>query len=213
MTNSWQLRHTPREALTPRQSGVLDALVDLFLAQGFRDLGLDDMAAHVRCSKSTLYSLAGSKEQLVARCVEHFFRRAAEHVEARVAAEPSPVGRVREYLLAVAAELDAASDVFLDDVADNPATRHSYERHTQIAANRVRDLVGAASELDPVRSRFLGELAAATMDAIERGGVTQRTGLSHAEAYAELATVVLAAADAAPPRPTRPAARRLRSAR
>lgn len=191
-TPSW-----PGEAedLTGRRGELLDRLTDLFLARGFRGSTLGDVAAELSCSKSTLYALAASKEQLAARAVEHFFRRAAGRVEADVARRRSPAARVREYLLGVAGELAAASPTFLADVASNALTRASYERHTAIAADRIRSLVAAGVEsgdfrsVDPV---FLGEVVAAAMDAIERGGITSRTGLTHAEAYAQLAALVLA---------------------
>ena len=41
---------------------------------------LDDLATHLRCSKSTLYALASSKEQLAVRVVTHFFRGAADRI-------------------------------------------------------------------------------------------------------------------------------------
>jgi AcrR family transcriptional regulator len=180
--------------LSPRQQAVLDAVVDLILRQGFSSLSLDDLAVRARCSKSTLYTLAGSKEQLVARCVEHYFRRAAARIEEQVARRRTSATRLRTYLSAVAEELDAASEAFLGDVAAHEATRRSYQNHTHAAAERVRQIVSdgiAAGEFDPVHARFLGEVTAAAMDAIERGGITERTGLSHSQAYAELAALTL----------------------
>ena len=182
-------------ALSTRKEEVLDAIVDLLLREGFRDLGLDQIASTAQCSKSTLYALARSKEQLVDLCVERYFRRAAVRIDEQVTRRRSAAGRVRTYLLAVAHELEEASDAFLADVAENDLTRRTYERHTHIAADRIRDLVAegiSAGAFDPVHARFLGEVTAAAMDAIERGRITSRTGLTHAAAYAELATLVLA---------------------
>ena len=48
-----------------RRAELLDELVTLFLAEGFGALTLDELARRLRCSKSTLYGLAASKEQLV----------------------------------------------------------------------------------------------------------------------------------------------------
>jgi AcrR family transcriptional regulator len=213
MTERRAARPEPR--LSRRQSAVLDTLVDLFLARGFRDLGLDDITSAARCSKSTLYALADSKEQLVVRCVEHYFRRAAERIEVEVARHRSPTTRLQAFLLAVAHELDAASDAFLADVAAHDLTRRSYERHTRIAADRVREIVSAgiaAGEFDAVHARFLGEVTAAAMDAIERGGITERTGLTHSAAYAELAKLTLATLGVTRERGGRGAGRARRSA-
>ena len=75
---------SPREALalgtsrrlTARQRALLADLEALFLAEGFAAFTLDDLAGRLRCSKSTLYALAPSKEQLAVKVVTHFFRGA-----------------------------------------------------------------------------------------------------------------------------------------
>ena len=82
---------SPTRRGAARHSELLDALVDLLLAEGFAHLTLDELAGRLRCSKRTLYALAGSKEQLVRAVVVHFFERATTRVEAAVAA----VGRAR----------------------------------------------------------------------------------------------------------------------
>ncbi len=86
---------------TRRRTELFDALVALLLAEGFAHLTLDDIAARLRCSKSTLYTLAASKEQLVQVATVHFFRSATEFVEARVAATTGARDRIAAYLSAV----------------------------------------------------------------------------------------------------------------
>ena len=61
---------------TRRRTELFDALIALFLDEGFAHLTLDDIAGRLRCSKSTLYTLAGSKEQLVRAATVQFFRQA-----------------------------------------------------------------------------------------------------------------------------------------
>ena len=68
--------------LTRRQAELLDQLEELFLAEGFARFTLEDLAVRLHCSKSTLYALAGSKEQLAQRVIKHFFRKATDAVEA-----------------------------------------------------------------------------------------------------------------------------------
>ncbi|MGB3699324.1 MAG: helix-turn-helix domain-containing protein, partial [Gordonia sp. (in: high G+C Gram-positive bacteria)] len=55
----------PTEFATRRRLELFDEIVALFLAEGFGRLTLDELAARLHCSKSTLYTLAGSKDQLV----------------------------------------------------------------------------------------------------------------------------------------------------
>jgi len=123
--------------LTRRQAELLDQLEGVFLAEGFGRFTLDDLALRLRCSKSTLYALAGSKEQLAARVIRHFFRKATEAVETRTATEEDPALRVTAYLTAVAQALAPASRAFYRDLDGFAPGRAVYEQNTAIAAVSV----------------------------------------------------------------------------
>jgi AcrR family transcriptional regulator len=179
---------------TRRQSELLDRLLSLFLTQGFSRFTLDDLAAELRCSKTTLYALAPSKEQLAVEVVKHYFKNATAEVESAVAKQTRHDRRIAAYLNAVADALRPASRTFLDDVATFAPARSVYERNTRIAADRVRSLIeeGIASRaFRQVHIGFAAEMVAHTMQAIQRGDIARRTGLSDAEAYRELASFVL----------------------
>ncbi|BBZ27353.1 TetR family transcriptional regulator [Mycolicibacterium madagascariense] len=185
-----------RPDLTPRRVTLFDALVDLFLSRGFAHLTLEDMASRLRCSKSTLYTLADSKEQLVRVATVHFFRRATEDVEARVAAESGARERITAYLSAVGVALGAASDRFMSDLDAFAPAREVYQQNTHIAARRVQELIDegvAAREFRSVHAGFAADLAATMMVRIQQGGVRAATGLDHAHAYHELAALLTAA--------------------
>jgi len=177
---------------TARQADLFDALLGIFLAEGFAHFTLADLAGRLRCSKSTLYALAHSKEQLAVAVARYFFRAAAERIERDVAAaaSTSPAETVGAYLGGVARELRPASPAFRRDLAANPATRAEYERNTRIAARRIRELVGAgvaAGVFRWVDAAFVGQAATAVMVEIQRGDMGAATGLSDADAYAALA--------------------------
>jgi AcrR family transcriptional regulator len=179
---------------TRRQSELLDRLLSLFLTQGFSRFTLDDLAAELRCSKTTLYALAPSKEQLAVEVVKHYFKNATAEVESAVGKQTRPDRRIAAYLNAVADALRPASRTFLDDVATFAPARSVYERNTRIAADRVRTLIeeGIASKaFRQVDIGFAAEMVAHTMQAIQRGDIARRTGLTDAEAYRELASFVL----------------------
>ncbi len=108
--------HRPPAFGTRRRGELFDALLTLFLAEGFAHLTLDDIAARLRCSKGTLYTLAGSKEQLVHAVTVHFFRRATDDVEQRVSAASGARERITAYLTAVGAALEVASERFMTDL-------------------------------------------------------------------------------------------------
>ena len=180
---------------TARRTQLFDDLVRLFLAEGFARLTLDDIAARLHCSKSTLYTLAGSKDQLVRAATVHFFRGATATVEGKVAQVSGARQRIIAYLSAVGDALDAASDQFMADLDDCDPAREVYESNTRIAARRVQELIGdgvAAGDFRDVHAAFAADIAAATMVRIQQGRVRASTGLDDARAYYELAAILTA---------------------
>ena len=171
-------------------------LVDLVLTQGFRHLTVDQVAAELNCSKRTLYALAASKEQLAVLAVRHFFKRSTDQVEAAIARTRAPARRVTRYLEAVAEALRPASRAFRDDVASFRPAAEIYEQNTLTAARRVRELIDEGTRAGAFRqvpAAFVSEVVTATMRRITSGEITTATGLSDAEAYSELARLVVAA--------------------
>lgn len=182
--------------LTSRQTHLRDALVDLVLAQGFSHLTMDDFAAQLNCSKRTLYALASSKEQLAVLAVRHFFKRATEQVEAAIVRTRAPANRVTRYLEAVAEALRPASRAFRDDLASYGPATEIYEQNTLTAARRVGELIDEgtrAGAFRRVHAAFVSEVVTATMRRVTSGEIAAATGLSDAEAYSELADLVVAA--------------------
>ncbi|SEP12982.1 TetR/AcrR family transcriptional regulator [Trujillonella endophytica] len=180
--------------LTARQAELLDQLEALFLAEGFTGFTLDDLVVRLRCSKSTLYTLAGSKEQLAARVVRHFFRKAAATVEAQAVDEDDPALRVTAYLTAVARALAPAGPAFRRDLERFAPGREVYERHTALAAERIRELVAegvAAGRFRQVHPALVADTVTTLMFRIGRGETGRATGLSDAAAYRELAALLL----------------------
>jgi len=177
-----------------RREELLDDLVELFLREGFLGLGVGDLAARLRCSRSTLYLVAQSKEQIVLAVLRHFFRGAADRIEAKVATEPDAGVRLAVYLRAVARELAPASAAFYADVAAYLPGREIYAENTRHAARRVQQLVAAgvaAGAMRPVDAAFVGSAVATVMTAIQNGEIGEATGMADAAAYESLADLVM----------------------
>lgn len=186
----------------PRKSVILDGLVDLFLSEGFLEFGIEDFASRMKCSKSTLYEIAPSKEQLIAVIVRAFFKRATEQVELTVASHIDPIERLGAYLEAIAYELAPASDVFYADVQEFGPAREIYSQNTAIAARRVHELVQAAQRPDhTINAAFIGAVTAQVMESIQRGEMEALTGLDDAVAYSLLADLVVQGVTSAPKKP------------
>jgi AcrR family transcriptional regulator len=185
---------TPATGLTRRQAELLDQLEALFLAEGFARFTLEDLAVGLHCSKSTLYALAGSKEQLAQRVIKHFFRKATDAVEASTVTVRDPGLRVTAYLAAVAAALAPAGPAFHRDLDSFGPGREIYERNTALAAERVRELISdgvAQGRFRDVHPALVADTVTTLMFRIGRGDTARATGLDDAAAYRELAALLL----------------------
>lgn len=178
------------DEISGRTADLRDALIDIVLAEGFADLQMSDLATRLSCSKSTLYAIAPSKEQLIVSTVRTFFRRATERVEAAVEPGASASDRIHAYLTAVAIELAPASPRFFADLERFAPAGDIYRQNTEIAARRVQELVVEAAP--GIDAAFLGAVARLVMESIHRGDVSRATGLDDSAAYRSLAGLILA---------------------
>ena len=180
--------------LSARRADLIARLQKLFLAEGFAAFSIGDLTDRLHCSRTTLYALAPSKEQLVLTVVRAYFRAAAEHIEARVAEADGPREKLAVYIEAVAAELQPVSAEFFADLAEFGPGNDVYQENTRYAAHRVQTLVTdgvKAGALRPVDASFVGAAVAQVMGAIQRGEIQAGTGLDAAAAYRNLADLIL----------------------
>ncbi len=184
----------PADVLTRRQAELLDELETLFLGEGFARFTLDELALRLHCSKSTLYTLAGSKEQLALRVIRHFFRKATAAVEQQTISEDDPGRRVTAYLTAVARALSPAGPQFRRDLDRFAPGREIYEQNTAAAADRVRTLIAegvALGRFRDVHPGLVADTVTTLMLRIGRGETARATGLDDAAAYRELSALLL----------------------
>jgi AcrR family transcriptional regulator len=188
--------HAPdaRRQPTARQRALLAELEALFLAEGFIAFTLDELAARMHCSKSTLYALAPSKEQLAVKVVAHFFKGAAGQIEGRIADIADAREVIGEYLAGVSEYLNRASPKFMADINEFAPARATYELNSRAAAGRIREFI-AKGVADGVfrdgHASLIAEMAGVLIEAIQTGVVGSRTGVSDAEAFTALAELLL----------------------
>lgn len=189
-------RSTPREArarrrrggTSPRQQRILDDIEALFLAQGFLRFTTDEIARRLRCSKTTLYRIAPTRDRLYEMIVERFLRRVRDRgLEAtRSAADWSAalVGLLR-------AGVEGARDVSWDFVADmreHPLTNRCLHMHQTQRAADVEKLLevgirhGAFRDMHP---KMVARSLLTLIDRIFESDFLESVGLSLAEAYDE----------------------------
>lgn len=180
-----------------RREVLLDRLIPLFVSEGFLDCGLEDMARKARCSKSSLYIIGDTKNQIIVAVVRAFFRRATASIAGSVDPNTTPVARIHRYLTLIAESLAPASPRFFEDLDAYAPARDIYQQNTRIAADIVRALVlEAMGPSSPVDAEFVGMVAGLVMNAIHRKEVEAQTGLDDASAYRALATLIVAGVSA-----------------
>jgi AcrR family transcriptional regulator len=185
-----------RELDSGRREELLTRLQELVLSEGFARLTVDDLAARLHCSKSTLYAISTSRESLVATAIKHFFRDATASIEAQVRDIDDPAARIASYLAGVGTEMRRMSPACYEDMVSSDLTAEIYAVNSAAAARRVREFVRDGVDsgaFRAVHAAFVAEAVALLIDGIQHGVLLNRTGLSSGDAYAELSDLVLAA--------------------
>lgn len=187
-------RGAARKPLTARQQALLTDLEQLFLAKGFIEFTLDDLAAQLSCSKSTLYALAPSKEQLATRVVRGFFKGAANTIEQRIEGRTDAREVIATYLAGISEELHRASVAFMRDIADFPPARAEYELNSRAAAERISAFIAdgvRSGVFREVHAGLIAEMVGVLVEAIQTGTIRERAGVADAEAFGALAELLL----------------------
>jgi AcrR family transcriptional regulator len=69
------------------RDGILEGAFELFLAQGYSDTTLSEIARHANVSVSNIYNYFSSKLEIVSAIYEPWFEQQLEHLFGKVAAE------------------------------------------------------------------------------------------------------------------------------
>lgn len=184
----------PARTPTRRQRALLAELEELFLTEGFVEFTLDDLAGRMRCSKSTLYAIAASKEQLAVKVVGHFFQGAADRIETKIAGSSDARELIEIYLAGVSEQLNRASTRFMRDVASFPPARSVYEMNSEAAAERIRSFIAkgvADGVFREVHATLIAEMVGMLIEGIQTGVLGARAGVADAEAFSALSGLLL----------------------
>jgi AcrR family transcriptional regulator len=189
-------RTSPRRRTvdTARLQELLAQAGDIVLAEGFTSITMDQLAQRLGCSKATLYSVAGTKDQLVQTITRHFFNTAAEEIEQAVATQSDPAQRIRTYLAGVGEAMRRHSPAFYDDMVSYEPTARIYRRNSETAARRVHQMIDdgvQAGSFRNVNGPFAAQVVALAIDAVQSGDLLHTTELSAADAFTELGDLLL----------------------
>lgn len=192
--------HRSREALGgrrsdhPRRERMLDDLEEIFLGEGFSTLTIDELCRRLSCSKTTLYTVARTREQIVQAVVRHFFAKATAAVEAQLNPGANPAERIVNYLAGVGAAMHRNSYAFYEDMVTYEPTAAIYRLNSQAAAQRVGEMIEEGVRDGSFRAAdaaLAGLTVAYLMDGVQSGEVLDATGLDAGDAFTELGQLLI----------------------
>ncbi|AKK04113.1 TetR/AcrR family transcriptional regulator [Corynebacterium epidermidicanis] len=183
---------TPTTPLTPRQRQLFDALLTQFLKNGFATFTIDSAARELHCSKSTMYSLGATRDEIIRRILVSFFKEVTRRTDAQLTHNTSPKVALERYFTAMSAALEPASLAFLRDLSTVEVAREIYATNTQAATEKITNLIErgvAEGEFRTVNSSFLAHLISAAMQHIQTSAATPE--VNAVDAYRELGQLVI----------------------
>jgi AcrR family transcriptional regulator len=154
----------PGSSLTQRQEQILDHLEGIFREEGFRKLTIGELAKRLACSRSTLYAIAPTKEELFLLVADRLLRRSGSEGESRGRGLQRPSARLDAYLEGTAAQFTSVRRAFMRDVLSYAPARRLYESHQRYFISHLRTLVEAGIEAGEFSSDIDPRLAAEALD-------------------------------------------------
>ncbi|MBU3067755.1 TetR/AcrR family transcriptional regulator [Nocardia sp. NEAU-G5] len=192
---------TVRRMSEERRDEILQRLENIILAEGFAALTIDEIAGRLQCSKSTLYGVAPSREQLIIKTFERVFRVRAEKIDRQARAAGAPRERIINHINGVRDEMATLSRACYTDMRAFEPADDLYRRNAHASADRLREFIDEGisdGSFRPANAEFLGLAVNLLLEAVLDGTFADRLQLSDADAYVEITTLILHALSAPP---------------
>lgn len=132
----------------------------VFLREGLRSIRIGQLAAEARCSRSTLYELAPSKEELLLLVLDRIMRRIERRGSDAIKRQREPVEQIRAMFDSGALDFAPLGATFMEAVQDYPPARWLFDQHLQSARSVLEGLIEDAISLRqfcPVNARVVAE--------------------------------------------------------
>lgn len=145
-----------------RREELIDGVMEIIADRGFSAVPTSQLARELRCSESTLYKIASSKDGLVILAITRWGERTLAEIESRAASGATASEQARLYFRAGAVALHPLSLAFFADIERLESTRPVW-RTTVVDPyiDRFVELVRLAEEageVRPVNAVFLAEV-------------------------------------------------------
>jgi AcrR family transcriptional regulator len=181
---------------------VLDVVEAVFLREGIQAVRIGQLALEASCSRSTLYELAASKEDLLLLVLDRMMRRIMRRGADAIEAAGDPLDRVRAMLTSGALDFAGLGPRFLDAVRQHPPARLLFDRRMAEGRDALEMLIEDAvrtGHFRPVNAAVVAEAIVAVVLRLTDPEFVRSTSVSSNTGLAELVDVLL---DGLRPRPT-----------
>lgn len=177
-----------------RREQLLAELETILLTEGFLHLRVGALASRLKCSRSTLYELAESKEELFARVVERFRDSVVREAIERAEAHASPADKLVTLLEVVADRQPEGSPAFWRDVRADEATRAVFDEGRSWGVHRAKQYLDegvADGTFRPANTDFLAHVIWLAGAASRDPAVLERTNIDSGEAVREIERLLI----------------------
>ena len=175
--------------VSERQRDLVEALEQLFLEEGFRDVTVDELATRLKCSKRTLYELAPSKQELFLFIVERWLDRIRHLGWAGALEHDDPEKRIIAYLDPGVTQSRAASRRFLEDMRSYRPALALLEAHQRERTGVLRDIVEDGMRRGRFRrlhAALVAEVFLAAVSRLNEPDFLENAGISFSDGFSEL---------------------------
>jgi AcrR family transcriptional regulator len=178
---------------SPRQEQILDALEALVRREGFGALTVGELAARLKCSRSTLYALAPSKEQLFLIVEARLLQRVQSAARAAADQHSDPTARLQGYMEGALEVIRDIETPFLAEVQAHAPARQLVDEFQRTTIGDLGILLEegiAAGVFQPVNVRLAAELLDAAAGRIQDPRVLGEAGLTAGQALGDVIHVI-----------------------
>lgn len=136
--------------LTERQRKLLVELTDLFGGDGFADKSMADLSKQLRCSLSTLYAIAPTRDELILIVVDRHLRAAGDASAVLLTAQMSAIESLRVIHSTGTVSIQSWSPAFARDLRSLPSASRlarSYDQHMTAISAALLDAAVEANEI------------------------------------------------------------------
>ncbi len=171
----------------------MDALEEIFLAEGYRDITQKELAKRLGCSFRRLYNIADSKESLFLLVIDRFFNAMKKSGWAVSSTSKPLTTRVTDYLQVGIQAASRAGDGFNRDIASTKAGQLLFDSLQKERISGLKELVQEgieSGEFEKYHAYFVAEVMIQVTRRVREPDFLAKSGMTFSESLEELSKLL-----------------------